>query len=115
MTTINLIRNDIGIQNLERQNEAAPVADDVEAIEPYPSIKPSSNLGNPIPKRSERRQQPPQARGPDRRRYQRRRRHQAVLLDTRAPHERRQQNRRDNDLKQIDAEQPTILGIDRRV
>lgn len=114
MTTINLIRNDIGIQNLERQNEAAPGINDVDAVEPYPSIKPSSNLGNPIPKRSERRQQPPRARGPDRRRYQRRSRHQAVLLDTRAPHERRQQNRRRRDLQQA-TEQPPSLGIDRYI
>lgn len=127
MTIIKLYRDDSGVQQLQKQNAADPVTEDVNSIQPYPKINPMApkrheeDLLPVFPKHSTKAKQH-KHRGPDRRRQQRRQRDQDVLLDTRSQHERRSRLRRSNDpipgrkgrLKQ-QQDRPPGIGVDRFV
>jgi hypothetical protein len=109
MTVIKLIRDDIGLLSLYRQNKATiDLEGDVEGVEPYPTIRPMAPKQQDRPPhsrdhrrhtaqstRSTRRQ-----RGQDRRRQRRRQTRAAVILDTRSGYERRTQLRRTDDRRQ---------------
>lgn len=117
MTIINLIRDDIGLLSLYRQNKATiDLEGDVDAVEPYPTVRPMApkQRDNPPRSRDHRRhteQSPHQARGRDRRRQQRRQAQTEVMLDTRFGRERRKQLRRSADRRQPDSDTP-YTGFD---
>ena len=117
MTIINLIRDDIGLLSLYRQNKATiDLEGDVDAVEPYPTIRPMApkHQDRPPFSRDYRRhteQSPRQARGKDRRRSQRRHLQTEVMLDTRFGRERRKQMRRSADRRQP-ASDKAYIGFD---
>jgi len=117
MTIIKLIRDDIGLLNLFRQNKATiDLEGDVEGVEPYPTIRPMAPKQQDRPPRSrDRRRHRTQSarhqRGSDRRLQQRRHSRNPVMLDTRSGYERRTQLRRTHDQRQTDGEKPYI-GFD---
>ena len=131
MTTIKLYRDDNGVRQLQNQNEAGPVTEDVEVVQPYPAVKtmapkPFEEQARPVTSRpyTESPHTPePHSRGEsDRRRRQRRRRNEPVLLDTRSRHERRTRLRRRNDSVPAAGETetgpdsiPPGFGVDRRI
>ena len=117
MTIINLIRDDIGLLSLFRQNKATiDLEGDVEGVEPYPTIRPMApkQQDRPPLSRDHRRhteRSARQARGKDRRQQQRRQVQSNVMLDTRFGRERRQQMRRSADRRQPVSDNPYI-GFD---
>jgi len=117
MTIINLIRDDIGLLSLYRQNKATiDLEGDVDGVEPYPTVRPMAPKQQDLPPRSRDHRRhtersPRQARGKDRRQQQRRQEQAQVMLDTRFGRERRKQLRRLDDRGQSDADKP-YTGFD---
>lgn len=121
MTVIKLIRDDIGLLSLYRQNKATiDLEGDVEGVEPYPTIRPMAPKQQDRPPRSrdQRRHSAQTAqtarrqRGRDRRRRQRRQNQTAVMLDTRSGYERRTQLRRRTDDRRQAAPDKPYIGFD---
>lgn len=117
MTIINLIRDDIGLLSLYRQNKATiDLEGNVDGVEPYPTVRPMSpKQQDSYPRSRDHRRHTErsarQARGKDRRRQQRRQEQAEVMLDTRFGRERRKGPRRSADQHQPDEDKP-YTGFD---
>lgn len=115
---INILRDDIGILSLIRQNKKTEdLEENVEAVLAYPGVKTlTSKLADKPPRSRDQRRHTARSerniRRLERRLNSRRQLDLPVLLDTRTTYERRNQRRRSSDLQAQSHNEPS-LGIDK--